>query len=160
MELGRHRDAEATIAELARGRDMLKRSFGERFVAVLVPPWNRIDPTIVARLPGAALVGLSTLGARNARRPAPDLVQCNVHVDAIAWKRNRAFIGVDPAIDGLVAHLEARREGDADPDEPTGLLTHHLDMTDTGWDFVVELVAHTRASGAAWLDVHTAFGVP
>jgi len=159
MELGRHRDADATIAELARGRDGLQQAFGDRFVAILVPPWNRIDTTIVARLTETGLRGLSTLGPRTARRPAPGLVQCNVHVDVIAWQRNRAFIGVDAAIDRVLTHLKARREGGADPEEPTGLLTHHLDMTDLGWEFVVELVARTRAGGAAWLDAAAAFDV-
>ena len=84
-------------------------------------------------------------------------MQCNTHVDLIAWRRDRAFIGVEAAIDRLVAHLRARREGSADAGEPTGLLTHHLDMSDAGWEFVVELVARTRERGAAWLDVAPAF---
>jgi hypothetical protein len=79
-------------------------------------------------------------------------------VDVIAWQRNRSFIGVDEAIDRVTAHLRARREGAADADEPTGLLTHHLDMSEAGWAFAEELVTRTRASGAAWLDVRAAFG--
>ena len=31
-------------AELRRGRDRLALLFGARFLPVLVPPWNRIDP--------------------------------------------------------------------------------------------------------------------
>lgn len=158
MELGLHRDVEATMAELARGLDILGCSFGERFLAVIVPPWNRIDGAIVARLPDIALHGLSTLGPRAARCPTPGLVQCNTHVDVIAWRRERAFIGVESAVDRLVAHLRARRDGSADPDEPTGLLTHHLDMSEPAWKFVLELVARTREGGAAWLDVASALG--
>ena len=45
------------------------------------------------------------------RNPAPGLVQCNTHVDLIAWRRDRAFIGVDAALDRLVAQLAARRDG-------------------------------------------------
>ena len=145
------------LVELARGREVLQHSFGERFVPILVPPWNRIDPAIVARLRDAALRGVSTLGPRKSRQPATGLVQSNVHVDVIAWRDNRAFIGVEAAIDRTVAHLRARREGDADVDEATGLLTHHLDMTEAGWEFVVELVARTRAARATWVDVDTAF---
>jgi hypothetical protein len=156
-ELGHHREVGATLTELAQGLDILRRSFGERFAAVLVPPWNRIGEQIVARLPDVTIRGLSTLGPRAARCPAPGIVQCNTHVDVIAWRRGRAFIGADAAIDRLVAHLRARRDGSADPDEPTGLLTHHLDMSDAGWEFVVELVARTRKRGAAWVDVQSAF---
>ena len=46
-----------------------------------------------------------------------------------------------------------------DASEPTGLLTHHLDMDAAAWDFLAELFAHTRQHGAAtWNDVDTVFG--
>ena len=157
MELGMHRDLDRTLAELRRGADILRRSFGERFVAVLVPPWNRIAAPIVARLSEAAFCGLSTLGPRKAPRAAPGLMQCNTHVDVIAWRRGRAFIGVDAAIDRVVAHLRARREREVDADEATGVLTHHLEMSAAGWAFLVELIARTRAQGADWIDVRSAF---
>ena len=82
-------------------------------------------------------------------------MQCNTHVDLIAWRRGRAFIGADAAIERLVAHLKARREGAADPSEPTGILTHHLDLDAAAWQFLAELFARTRAHGAAtWIDAH------
>ena len=159
MELGLHRDAERTLTELVQGADILRRGFAHRFVAVLVPPWNRIAAPIVAKLPAAGFLGLSTLGPRRAQSPVQGLMQCNTHVDVIAWRRDRAFIGVDAAIDRVLAHLRARREGGADPDEATGVLTHHLDMSSAGWDFLIELVARTREHGAVWIDVCAAFGV-
>jgi len=158
MELGVHRDLGETLAELARGADVLARSFGSRFMAVLVPPWNRIADPIVARLPDAGFCGLSTLGPRKARCPVTGLTQCNTHVDVIAWRSGRAFIGVDAAVERVVAHLRSRREGGADSDEPTGVLTHHLDMDAAAWEFLVELVARTREGGAVWVDALEAFG--
>jgi hypothetical protein len=158
-ELGPHRLAAVSAVELALGLDNLRRSFGNRFTAVLVPPWNRIDPEVVARLPGAGFHGLSTFGPRTALSPVPGIAQCNTHIDLIAWRRDRAFIGADAAIDRLVGHLEARRTGSADPSEPTGILTHHLDLTDAAWQFLADVMAHTRAHGAAtWLDVNAVFG--
>ncbi len=124
-----------TLAELASGRASLASGFGPRFRPVLVPPWNRIDPLVVARLPEAGFAGLSTFGPRAAVHPVPGLVQCNTHVDLIAWRRDRAFIGVDAAIDRLVLHLESRRAGVGDPAEPTGILTHHLDLDAPAWRF-------------------------
>jgi hypothetical protein len=156
MELGLHRDVQITLAELAGGFDALRQGFGEQFAPVLVPPWNRISDAVAARLPEIALRGLSTLGARKARCPVSGLVQCNTHVDVIAWRRQRGFIGVETAIDRLLAHLRSRREGSADPDEPSGLLTHHLDMREAGWAFVVELAARTRERGAEWIDIRRA----
>ena len=159
IELGLHSDIEETLADLARGAEMLRRGFSDRFLAVLVPPWNRIAAPIVARLPAVGFVGLSTLGARTAQSPVPGLTQCNAHVDVIAWRRDRTFIGVEAAIERALAHLRARRESGADPDEATGVLTHHLDMSNEAWDFLIELVDRTREHGGVWIDVEAAFGV-
>jgi hypothetical protein len=145
------------VAELKEGRSELARRFGARFLPVLVPPWNRIDSAVVARLPGAGFDGWSTFGPRDAATAS--LVQCNTHVDLIAWRRGRVFIGVDAAIERLVAHLKARRAGLADPTEPTGILTHHLDFDMDAWEFLAELFARTKAHGGpAWIAAQTAFG--
>jgi len=158
-ELGPHRPAAVSAAELAQGLECLRRGFGGRFAAVLVPPWNRIDPEVVARLPAAGFLGLSTFGPRAAPSPVPGILQCNAHVDLIAWRRDHAFIGADAAIDRMAGHLQARREGTADPSEPTGILTHHLDLNDAAWQFLADVMAHTRAHPAVrWLDVHAVFG--
>jgi hypothetical protein len=159
-ELGAHRPVAEIIAELEQGRAALVRDFGERFAAVLVPPWNRIAPEVVLRLPDAGFRGLSTFGPRPAIHTAPGLTQCNTHVDLIAWRSGRVFVGADRAIERLTDHLKARREGAVDPAEPTGILTHHLDLDDAGWRFLTDLMARTRAHGAArWLDVRAAFGI-
>jgi len=158
-ELGADRPPGFVVAELDEGRARLALHFGERFVAVLVPPWNRIAPDVVARLPGGGFCGLSTFGPRRSARTAPDLVQCNTHVDLIAWRAGRTFIGAEHAIARLVENLRAQREGLADPAEPTGILTHHLDLTDDAWQFLTELFARTRNHDAAgWVDVNAAFG--
>ncbi len=158
-ELGMHRPVTRTLAELAAGRASLESRFGRRFRPVLVPPWNRIDPLVVERLPDAGFAGISTFGPRAAAHPVSGLLQCNTHVDLIAWRRDRAFIGVAAAIDRLVAHLESRRQGAVDPAEPTGILTHHLDLDAAAWEFLADLFARTRDHGAAtWLDVDAVFG--
>ncbi len=157
-ELSARRPADITISELMQGRCRLAQAFGGRFINVLVPPWNRINPEIMARLAEAGFHGVSTFGPRSAAWAAPGLAQCNTHVDLIAWRRDRAFIGSDRAIDRLVGHLKARRERSADPLEPSGILTHHLDLDDAAWEFLAQLMARTRAHDAVtWLDARTAF---
>lgn len=161
-ELGAHRPLDVVVGELAAGRERLAQAFGRRFTPVLVPPWNRIDEAVIERLPEAGFSGLSTFGPRERWRPAPGLVQCNTHVDLIAWRRDRAFIGAEAAVDRLAAHLAARRAGTVDPEEPTGLLTHHLDfdaaLWPAPWSFLSALFARTKAHGAAaWVDAGTAF---
>jgi len=156
-ELGADRPVGAVLAELEEGRTRLEQNFGGRFAPVLVPPWNRIDPDVVAHLPAAGFRGLSTFGPRAAASPVPGLTVCNAHVDLVAWRRDRAFIGPDAAVDRLVEHLRARREGNADPSEPSGILTHHLDLSEAAWEFLAEIMTRTHAHDAAeWLDVRAA----
>lgn len=160
-ELGHHRALGARLDELGRGRRLLARLFGERFTPVLVPPWNRIADDAVAALASVGMQGVSCFGARAAVRPAAGLLQVNTHVDLIAWRRDRMFIGADAAIERLVGQLCARRMGEVDPDEPTGILTHHLVFTAAAWEFLEDLCArlqHHRA--AAWLGVPEVFGPP
>ncbi|MGE5639716.1 MAG: polysaccharide deacetylase family protein [Clostridia bacterium] len=157
-ELGAHRPVRATLGELERGLSALRLSFGEQFLPMLVPPWNRIDDGVVGGLAESGFRGLSCLGPRAAARPAAGIAQCNVHVDLIAWRRERAFVGVEAALERLLDHLRARREGRVDASEPSGILTHHLDMSAAGWQFLADLMARTKERGAAWLDARAAFG--
>lgn len=157
-ELGTHRPLALSAAELVRGRKRLESAFGVQFLPVLVPPWNRIAPELVTRLAELGYCGLSTFAPRAAASAAAGVAQCNAHVDPIAWRHGRAFIGGDDAAAKLAAHLALRRERRVDPDEPTGLLTHHLDFHDTAWQFVDALLAETRAHPAVeWLSADAAF---
>jgi peptidoglycan/xylan/chitin deacetylase (PgdA/CDA1 family) len=157
-ELGDDRNPRATLDELEHGREKLAHAFGSRFTPVLVPPWNRIGDDLLPHLPTCGFTGLSRFGPRTTREAAPGLTQVNTHVDPIAWRRGRAFIGTDVAVARLAAHLGARREHACDADEPTGLLTHHLAFTDVAWEFVAELLRRTRDHRAAlWLDVNAVF---
>jgi hypothetical protein len=158
-ELGDDRDRASVLRELAQGDVTLAGAFGGRYLRVLVPPWNRIGEGVVPHLAAAGYRGLSTFAPRAAPSAAPALAQCNAHVDPIAWRRDRAFVGIERALARVVEHLAARRERRVDADEPTGLLTHHLVFDDAAWAFADALLAATRAQGAAWLDVRAAFGL-
>jgi hypothetical protein len=141
-------------AELARGREHLRDLFGARFLPVLVPPWNRIDDAVVAALPGLGFRALSVFGPR----AAAALATVNTHLDPIAWRAGRGFVGDAKALGDLVDHLAARRVGRVDADEPTGLLTHHLVHDAALWRFLDRLLARTAAHPAArWLDPRDVF---
>lgn len=160
-ELAPGRDLASTLADLERGRVDLEQMFGERFVPILVPPWNRVADAVLPRLAGIGFAGLSRFGPRPAALAAPALPQVNTHVDPIAWRRGRTFIGAASAIARIVEHLAARRERTSDPDEPTGLLTHHLAFGDDAWVFVQALFAcTTRHPAARWLGVDDVFRAP
>ena len=157
-EFGHHRPLDERLDEVANGRRALARRFGERFSAVLVPPWNRIDAAALPALPSVGIHGVSCYGPRT---PAPAhgaVAQVNTHVDLIAWRRDRAFIGEASALERVCAHLRARRVGEVDPAEATGVLTHHRVTTDAAWAFLDALFDRTRRhAAAAWLDVPTLF---
>ena len=157
-ELGAGRPLADRLRELKAGRRRLAHLFGRRLLAVLVPPWNRIEPGLVSHLAEAGYRGLSTIGARQQARPAAGLIQVNVHCDPIDWRNGRTFIGTAPALDRVIAHLRARRAGRADPAEPTGLLTHHLAMDADGWRFAARLLSETAAHpGVRWLGPEETF---
>lgn len=147
-ECGTARPAQAVLAELAEGCTGLKTAFGSRFLPVFVPPWNRIAPAVLAGLPRVGYRALSAFGPRAVAEPVPGLLQVNCHADPIVWREGKRFAGASATLERLRAHLAARREGHADPSEPTGLLTHHGDMDPLCWAFLEELLGRLRAHPA------------
>ena len=149
-ELGPHRSPGAMLAELEAGRERLQSLYGRRFLPVLAPPWNRIDPALAARLPAAGWRGLSVF------RPRRSAFETNAHVDPVAWRTHRGFRGEAGVLGDIAAHLRARRTGTADRDEPTGILSHHLVADEAGFAFFRRLAgfvaAHPRAR---WRDPAT-----
>lgn len=139
LELGGERDPAHTLADLRLGQQVLQDHFGARFTPVLVPPWNRIDPSVVLALPGLGFTGISTMRVRRRASPAPGLLQVNAHLDPVNWRQQRGFIGLYPSIAILVQHLLARRSGYRDFAEPTGILSHHLAQNDAVWHFLDDL---------------------
>lgn len=157
-ELTLVRPAATVIAELAAGRARLAGLFGDRFMPVLVPPWNRIEAGLIPHLPGAGFRGLSTYGPRTAVFAAPGLKQVNSHVDPIDWRGTRNFAAPTATLEALVRHLAARRRHEVDADEPTGLLTHHRRHEPEAWEFLAALAARAAAHRAVrWLDAAAAF---
>jgi len=135
-ELGATRSADMVIEELSDGRRKMEALFGPRFLPVMVPPWNRIADAVAARLPEAGFRGLSTYGSR----PRGMSRRVNTHVDILSWRDGRRFVGQSAAIVQVIAHLTVKRRGKADPEEPTGLLTHHAGMDEDAFSFTADLL--------------------
>jgi hypothetical protein len=154
-ELGSHRPASFVLGELARGRLVLDRLFGGRWLKVLVPPHNRLALEVAYGLPVAGYAGLSTFGAR--AMAIAGLIQVNAHCDIMNWT-TRAFAGEAAALRQVVDHLARRRLASVDPDEPTGFLTHHLAHDAAAWSFCETFFGRVKTHEAsAWLDVTTMF---
>lgn len=150
IELGGS-DPEALAADLARGWRRLRELLpARRLLPVMVPPWNRIAPWAIDRLPALGYAGWSGFGPRD---PAGAFPPVNVHVDVIDWRGGGGFAGDDAALGQLVGHLRAKRTGAADPAEPTGLMTHHAVHDPATWAFLAGLLeavtAHPHAGWAA-----------
>lgn len=138
-ELGLHRPVEVVLAELEKGRGKLETLFGSSFLSVVVPPWNRIDPLLFDPLAKLGYRAVSTFGARSSPQLAKGLVAVNAHCDPIRWKTGAKFGGELKTIKQLVEHLEAKRQGLVDAQEPSGFLTHHIDLDDEAWAFCQRL---------------------
>ncbi|HQU66708.1 MAG TPA: polysaccharide deacetylase family protein [Albidovulum sp.] len=141
-ELGAHRPAPVVLGELARGLETLRGLHGSRPAPVLVPPWNRIAPEVVAGLPALGFRALSVFGPP---KPAP-LAVINTHVDLIDWHGTRGGRPVE------ALYADFARELDRPGDEPIGILGHHLVHDEQAWAFLADLFALTRDHpGCRWV---------
>jgi len=153
IELGGERSSDEIETELSNGRLQLGTAFGEQFIPVLVPPWNRIEPRTYSALVNAGFSGVSTMWARHSACPFKGLLQVNTHLDPINWRHDRGFIGETSAIEQIHRHLSARRLEGGDIAEPSGILTHHLIQNDEVWAFCRTLFEMLNQHPAAkWLN--------
>ncbi|NTE87339.1 polysaccharide deacetylase family protein [Agrobacterium rubi] len=130
-ELGLHRPLEIVLDELRTGLTKLQSLHGPRFVPMLVPPWNRIDQTVIEHLPQARYRALSVYGPEK-----PDsLPLLNTHVDVIDWRGTRGGKNQDL----LFAETAERLRQADETGGMTGILTHHLDHDENVWAFLQSL---------------------
>lgn len=146
QELGLHRAADAVCAELAAGLSLLADLHGERALPVLVPPWNRIDATLIPRLAPLGFTGLSVFGKPFAA-PLPVI---NSTIDIMDWHVTRGCRDHGTLVDEIVMQLRAAFDV---PDAPAvGILTHHLVHDEAAWQFLERLFdATTQSDRADWL---------
>lgn len=157
-ELGAHRPRATILDELARGRARLDTLFGAQFLPVLAPPWSRIDPGLVPDIGRAGLTGLSGFWPRRTIDGATAVAQVNAHVAVSDWKPEARFAGEENVIYDLLLHLWQRRHGEADPAEPTGLLTHHQVHDEPTWAFLDRFFAFCAEHPAIeWVGAPAAF---
>lgn len=152
MELGAHRPLSEMLEELSQGRARLEWLFPQRFLPVLVPPWNRIAAAVRETRGDARLIGFSAFG------PAPpdEAHSVNTHLDIIDW-RTRGPLPRAEAFVLLCREMERRLGGDP---EPLGLLTHHLLHQEPSWAFLDELLETTTGHDAVtWPSVPALFAL-
>lgn len=143
-EFGPHRPLESLARDARAALEAAREAFGAKLLAVFAPPWNRVAPGLLPRLPALGYRAVSTYGARAAAEPAPGLRQVNTHLDPIDWRGTRGLAPADGIVARLAAALSARLDGEADADEPIGLLTHHLVHDEAVWRFCGALLDRLR----------------
>jgi len=152
-ELGLHRPKSAVLEDLRNGMLKFTQLFKNRFVPVVVPPWNKIDSELLAYLPVMGFRGISTSYKKQRPVPPGDLRVADAHCDVLKWKKKEArFAGAEHCINDLVEHLKDKRTGLVDDSEPTCVLTHHLEMNADAWIFMEMLFSMTSAHTAVqWM---------
>jgi hypothetical protein len=134
---------ESALARVSDGYGRLRTYAGKKFLPVLAPPWNRIRKDLLPNLPAIGIRGLSGYGPRT--RAEPGLAQVNTHVDIVAWRQGKRFIGEAEAL-----RLAFRNLGE----EPLGWLTHHAVHDPQSWKFLERLLA---LKNVRWLSAAEAF---
>jgi hypothetical protein len=137
---------EPALARISDGFGRLRAFAGKRFFPVLAPPWNRVRKDLLKKLPAIGIRGVSAYGARASAEPAPGLRQVNTHVDIVAWRRGRRFVGEAEALSKALQSMRG--------DEPVGWLTHHAVHDAQAWQFLERLFT---VRGIRWLSAQEAF---
>jgi hypothetical protein len=141
-ELGPHRPRAAVLADISEGFSRLKAMFADQLGPMLVPPWNRIDPAVVADLPPLGIEVLSAFGPEPSDA-APRPHRLNTHVDLIDWRGGRR--GIAPHV--FAARLtESLKEARLAGGRPVGVLTHHLVHDEAAWNLLEGLAAFVGCS--------------
>jgi hypothetical protein len=142
------------------GQDIMRELFPDGGEPVLAAPWNRIARPVLDRLSETGYRGASAMGPRALMAGAHGLAVANAHVDPLNWKSGGRFAGLSKALSSIIGELKARRTSASEPDEPLGLLTHHLVHDEETWAFLPRFLEVTSAHPAArWVDARDVFGL-
>ncbi|HVB17054.1 MAG TPA: polysaccharide deacetylase family protein [Stellaceae bacterium] len=142
------RSAAVVEAEIGAGRARLKALFGCRALPVFVPPWNRFAAEFVPLLRRRGIAVLSAMARAPAAALPAGLAAIDVHLDVVAWRGDRGFVGTGAALAALIGHLRAGRVGETRATGPVGILTHHRVMDGATATFLGRLVELTCAHAA------------
>lgn len=154
IELGGEQNESTLRGNLSSGRETLKQRFADRYIDILVPPWNRVNVTALTAIDSLHYLALSGLGLD--KNQSDKTARLNVHIDIINWKQ-RCFVGTDACLEKIVNQIKIRRTEPAHRHEPIGLMTHHLAHDDDCWDFLSDfLQLTTEHTGAQWMQAEQA----
>jgi hypothetical protein len=153
------RNPDEVAGEFSEGMRLLGNLLGARYLPVFAPPWHGFDESYLPLLRQAGLKAISRNNPR-AHAVVSGLRVSNIHCVPIIWSDPPSFGPDETYLSKLIDHLEGRRQGRYDRDEPTGLLTHHLVQDARSYEFMAKLnVTVLEHSAACWLDARDIFHV-
>jgi peptidoglycan/xylan/chitin deacetylase (PgdA/CDA1 family) len=132
QELGNDRPLPVILNEIQAGLGKLQALHGQRFIPMMVPPWNRISSEIAEQLPKLGYRSLSVFG-RETSSPLPLL---NTHVDIMNWRGVRGGKDAETLYEELLGYVDQ-------PVPALGLLTHHLVHDEAAWNFLENFLRMT-----------------
>ena len=141
-----HEGMAQALDRLRLSHERLVSMAGSKALPVLAPPWNRMRAELAAALPRIGIRGFSSYGSK---APVAGLAHVDTHVDIVAWRDGRRFIGDEEAARLAMTYVTR--------DEPVGWLTHHAVHDAAAWRFLERLFAleGPRWAGAAELFSYT-----
>ncbi|EJN06217.1 polysaccharide deacetylase family protein [Phyllobacterium sp. YR531] len=148
QELGPHRPLQSVLAELEEGRNCIEKLFPQRALPILVPPWNRIDGSLLPHLRGLGFAALSVFGPPKEIQTS-HIPVVNTHVDLMDWHGTRGCRNYGDLVADIVREMRDRFSGE---DSTIGILAHHLVHDEAAWVFLqklFEITVHT--GGCRWV---------
>jgi hypothetical protein len=130
------------LERLRRSHERLLSLGKDKVLPVVAPPWNRMRRELAAELPRIGIRGFSSYRGE----PVQGLVQHDTHVDLVAWKAGKRFIGDDEAARLAMTYVSKG--------EPVGWLTHHAVHDEAAWNFLERLFA---LRGPRWISAAELF---
>jgi len=158
-ELGDARPSDLVLGELHDGVRRLQDAFGDQFLPLLVPPWNRSVAAVEA---GISQLGLQALSRFNGDRPwTSGVPRIDTHLDLIDWKGDRGFIG-HPVAESVLRSLLDRNEMGGRT-SLVGVLSHHLvEVAESAWFMrsLADILADLRPSWLSGQEILAAAQMP
>ena len=130
------------LERMRRSHERLLSLGKEKVLPVLAPPWNRMRRELAAELPRIGIRGFSSYRSE----PVQGLVQHDAHVDIVAWRDGKRFIGEEEAARLAMTYVAQ--------DQPIGWLTHHAVHDAATWNFLERLFA---LRGPRWVSAAELF---
>jgi predicted deacetylase len=105
---------------------------------LFVPPWNNLQPQLIAALPDSPLRAVS--GFERDAGLDGGVARLDAHLDVLRWKDGARFRGTWKFLSRMRRLLKQRRLA-GQWDQPIGVLTHHLDHDHATWLFLERFLA-------------------